>query len=96
MYFSGPPRYIFGRQGSQCGNHFAGMQPLPPPFSNLAKDQALAALPLVAALLLIEQFGSYTMEQIKYWLSIQYFLNLISRTDNCLKSYPSFWLAEQL
>ena len=45
---------------------------------------------------LIEQFDSYTMEQIKSWLSIQYFPNLISQTDNRLKSYPSFWLAEQL
>ena len=71
--------------------------PLPLPNSqNLAKDQALAALPLVAALLLIEQFDSYAMEQIKSWLSIQYFPNLILQTDNRLKSYTSFWLAEQL
>ena len=50
----------------------------------------------MVALLLIEQFDSYAMEQIKSWLSIQYFPNLILQTDNRLKSYTSFWLAEQL
>ena len=52
MYFSWPPRYIFDRQGSQRGDHRYNSQ-------NLAKDQTLATLPLVVALLLIEQFDSY-------------------------------------
>ena len=54
MYFSGPPRYIFGRQ-------------------ILAKNQAMAALSLVVALMLIEQFNSYTMEFII--LSLDYLFN---------------------
>ena len=52
---AGPSQYIFGRQGRHSGGHFIGEPPLPPLFSifqNPAKDQALAALPPVAALLL--------------------------------------------
>ena len=50
---TGPPRYIFGRQGRHSGGHFIGEPPLPPLFSifqNPAKRQALAALPPVADL----------------------------------------------
>ena len=56
--FTGPRSYIFGRQGRHGVGHFTGALPLPlphpPPFSisqNPAKEQALAALPPVAALI---------------------------------------------
>ena len=58
---AGPPREIFGRQGRHSGGHFTGVPPMLPPFSifqNPAKDQALAALPPMVALL---------FSQIKSW-----------------------------
>ena len=55
---TGLPLQIFGRQGRQSSGHFSRAPPLPLPLlfsisQNPAKDQALAALPPVAVLLLI-------------------------------------------